>query len=59
MPGIDEWFNEKTLLDIAPPDVFVRGASAAEHGSVEILQHDERHLCARVADALLDGLGSM
>ena len=53
MPGIDDWFDEKTLLDIAPPDVFVRGASAAEHGSVEILEHDESHLRARVADTVM------
>jgi uncharacterized Zn finger protein len=53
MPRIDDWFDEKTLLDIAPPDVFVRGASAAEHGSVEILEHDERHLRARVADTVM------
>jgi len=30
--------------------VFLRGASAAEHGSVRILQHDEEHLRSRVED---------
>jgi len=50
MDAIDAWFDEKTLLDIAPPDVFVRGASAAEHGSVQILEHDEGHLRTRVED---------
>ena len=48
MAGIDDWFDEKTLLDMAPPDVFLRGAAAAEHGSVQILEHDESHLRARV-----------
>jgi len=50
MPDIDAWFDEKTLLDMAPPDVFLRGASAAEHGSVQILEHDQDHLRARVED---------
>jgi uncharacterized Zn finger protein len=47
---IDDWFDEKTLLDLAPPDVFLRGASAAEHGAVEILEHDELRLNSQVAD---------
>ena len=50
MLGIDDWFDEKTLLDIVPPDVFLRGATAVEHGSVEILEHDESHLRARIVD---------
>ena len=50
MPAIDAWFDEKTLLDMASPDVFLRGASAAEHGSVQILEHDADHLRARVED---------
>ena len=50
MSAIDAWFDEKTLLDMAPPDVFLRGASAAEHGSVEILERDERRMRSRVAD---------
>jgi uncharacterized Zn finger protein len=50
MPAIDDWFDETTLLDLAPPKVFVDGASAAEHGSVEILEHDESHLRAHVDD---------
>lgn len=48
MPKIDDWFDEKTLLDMVPPDVFLRGASAAEHGSVQILEHDQDQLRARV-----------
>jgi uncharacterized Zn finger protein len=50
MPLIDDWFDEKTLLDMAPPNVFLQGASAAEHGSVQILEHDESHLRAHVED---------
>ena len=33
---------------MVPPNVFLRGASAAEHGSVQILEHDADHLRARV-----------
>jgi uncharacterized Zn finger protein len=50
MPAVDDWFDEKTLLELAPPDVFLKGASAAEHGSVEILERDELHLRSHVAD---------
>jgi uncharacterized Zn finger protein len=50
MSGIDDWFEEKAVLDMAPPDVFLRGASAAEHGSVQILEHDADHLRTRVED---------
>ena len=35
---------------MAPPNVFLQGASAAEHGSVQILEHDESHLRAHVED---------
>jgi len=50
MSGIDDWFDERSMLDMAPPDVFLQGASAAEHGSVQILEHDESHLRAHVED---------
>jgi len=50
MTRLDDWFDEKTLLDLAPPEVFIDGAAAAEHGSVEILEHDEEHLRSLVAD---------
>jgi uncharacterized Zn finger protein len=50
MTAIDTWFEEKTLLDMAPPNVFLQGASAAEHGSVQILEHDADHLRAHVED---------
>ena len=50
MKGLDEWFDEKTLLDLALPKVFVDGAAAAEHGSVEIVERDEQRLRSLVAD---------
>jgi uncharacterized Zn finger protein len=50
MKRLDDWFDEKTLLDLAPPKVFLDGASAAEHGSVEILERDEQRLRGLVAD---------
>lgn len=50
MKHLDDWFDERTLLDLAPPKVFLDGAAAAEHGSVEILEHDEQRLRSRVAD---------
>jgi uncharacterized Zn finger protein len=50
MSGIDDWFEEKTLLEMAPPDVFLRGASAAEHGSVQIVVHDADQLRTHVED---------
>jgi uncharacterized Zn finger protein len=50
MSPIDDWLDEKSLLDLAPPKVYIDGASAAEHGSVEILEHDESHLRAQVDD---------
>jgi uncharacterized Zn finger protein len=50
MSGIDDWFTERALLDMASPKAFLDGASAAEHGSVEILEHDQSHLRARVDD---------
>ena len=50
MTAIDDWFDEKTLLDMAPPAVFLQGASAAEHGSVQILERDADHLRAHVED---------
>lgn len=49
MKPIDEWLDEKTLLDLASPKAFVDGAAAAEHGAVEILEHDDEHLRSLVA----------
>jgi len=50
MKRLDDWFDEKTLLGLAPPKVFLDGAAAAEHGSVEILERDDQRLRSFVAD---------
>ena len=50
MTFVDDFLNEKTLMDLAPPNAYIDGAAAAEHGSVRILEHDEQHLRAEVAD---------
>ena len=50
MRPIDEYLDEKTLMDLAAAKDFLDGASAAEHGSVRILEHDELHLKAEVDD---------
>jgi len=48
MKRVDDWFDEKTLLDLASPRVFVDAASAAEHGAVQILERDDRRLRSHV-----------
>jgi uncharacterized Zn finger protein len=50
MKPLDDWFDEKTLLDLLSPQAFVDGAAAAEHGAVEILERDDARLRARVVD---------
>ena len=50
MRSIADWFDEKTLMELVSPDVFVRGAAGAEHGSVQILEYDDQHLRSRVED---------
>jgi uncharacterized Zn finger protein len=50
MSAIDDRLDEKTLLELATPKAFIDGAAAAEHGSVEIVEHDEVRLRARVDD---------
>jgi uncharacterized Zn finger protein len=50
MRPIDEYLDEKTLMDLAAAKDFLDGASAAEHGSVRILEHDDQHLKAEVDD---------
>lgn len=49
MTLLDDFLTEKTLLDLAPPKAYIDGAAAAEHGSVRILERDERHVRAQVA----------
>jgi uncharacterized Zn finger protein len=48
MASVTDWFSEKALLELAPPGVFLRGAEAAEHGSVQILEQSEHILRARI-----------
>lgn len=50
MKRLDDLFDEKTLMDLAPPKVFVDGAAAAEHGAVEIVERDEQRMRSLVAD---------
>jgi uncharacterized Zn finger protein len=51
MTTIADWLDEKTLLDLVPPDVFVRGAEEAEHGKVHIIEFSDVLLRARVEHA--------
>ncbi len=48
MPAIDDWFDERTLLDLVPADVYLRGASAVEAGAVRIVRRDEARLLTQV-----------
>jgi uncharacterized Zn finger protein len=50
MTPVDDFLDEKTLLDLAPPKAYIDGAAAAEHGSVRILERDRQHLRAEVTD---------
>jgi uncharacterized Zn finger protein len=50
MASVNDWFSEKALLDLTSPATFVRGAEAAEHGSVRILEQSDRLLRAQVDD---------
>jgi uncharacterized Zn finger protein len=63
MATIDDWFDEATLLEIVPPDVFLRGASAVEAGAVRVLERSDARLLTSVeagddvvrAEWVLDG----
>ena len=35
MATIDDWFDERTLMELVPIDIYVRGASAVEAGAVQ------------------------
>ncbi len=48
MATIDEWFDERTLMELVPIDVYVRGASAVEAGAVRVVERDETQLLTRV-----------
>ena len=50
MATIDDWFDERTLLDLVPPPLFLQGASAVENGAVRILERDDEHLRSTVED---------
>jgi uncharacterized Zn finger protein len=50
MATIDDWFDERTLLDMVPPPVFLEGASAVENGSVRVVERDESHIRSQVED---------
>ena len=50
MTPVDDFLTERTLMDLAPPNAYIDGAAAAEHGSVRVLEHDEQHLRAEVED---------
>jgi uncharacterized Zn finger protein len=48
MPTVDDWFDEQTLMELVPIDVYVRGASAVEAGAVRIIQRDDARLLTSV-----------
>ena len=48
MATIDEWFDERTLMELVPIEVYVRGASAVEAGAVRVVTRDETQLLTRV-----------
>ena len=50
MATIDDWFDERTLLDLVPPPVFLQGASAVENGAVRVLERDDRHIRSTIED---------
>jgi uncharacterized Zn finger protein len=56
MTVIDDWFDQKTLIDLVPPDVYMRGASAVENGAVNVKERSDSRLVARVeaGDRLVD-----
>ena len=48
MATIDDWFDERTLMELVPIDVYVRGASAVEAGAVRIIERDDAKLLTSV-----------
>ena len=48
MATIDDWFDERTLMELVPIDVYVRGASAVEAGAVRVIKRDEAQLLTSV-----------
>ena len=43
MATIDDWFDEHTLIELVPTDVYMRGASAVENGAVRVIERDDAH----------------
>lgn len=48
MTIIDDWFDERTLIDLVPAEVYMRGAAAVEDGAVEVMERTDARLFARV-----------
>lgn len=48
MAIIDDWFDQSTLMELVPIDVYVRGASAVEAGAVRIIKRDGTQLLTSV-----------
>ncbi len=48
MATIDDWFDERTLMELVPIEVYVRGASAVEAGAVRIIKRDGSQLLTSV-----------
>jgi uncharacterized Zn finger protein len=48
MATIDDWFDERTLMELVPIDVYVRGASAVEAGAVRVIKRDGTQLLTSV-----------
>jgi uncharacterized Zn finger protein len=57
MATIDDWFDEATLMELVPIDVYVRGASAVEAGAVRVVKRDGAQLLTSV-DAGEDVVGA-
>jgi uncharacterized Zn finger protein len=48
MAVIDDWFDEQTLIELVPADVYMRGAAAVEDGAVNVEERSDVRLFARV-----------
>ncbi len=48
MAVIDDWFDQRTLMELVPIDVYVRGASAVGAGAVRIIKRDHSQLVTSV-----------
>jgi len=48
MAKIDDWFDERTLVNLVPADVYMRGASAVEAGAVRVIKRDDTQMLTSV-----------